>query len=521
MLNWWKESVFYEIYMPSFKDSNGDGIGDFGGIVEKLDYLKQLGVNAIWLTPFYKSPKVDNGYDISDYCSVDADYGTMQDFEQFIVEAHKRDIKVIADMVLNHTSTEHEWFKESQKSKDNPYRDYYIWRDEPNNYESFFSGSAWEYDDKTKQYYYHKFAKEQADLNWTNPKVMEETKKILKFWLDKGVDGFRFDVINFLTCEEVTSDNPSEDGKQLHKYDINQNGILKTITEICSFVKSFGDKFLVGEIGSDKLDILTQYQNQNILDVVFNFNLGSKPRFDSEEIFNELVQMNKSMTGLPTLFFSSHDMSRHMSRFGETKRDVGRAKAIASLMMTAVGVPFLFEGDELGMTDLISASIDEMNDIQGVTNYKTALAKGKTPDEALVIANDSSRDKSRSPIQWDNSGNAGFTTGKPWLKVNENYREVNIQAELLKSDSLLNTYIKLIKLRKTEEVLSYGRYTNLSFKAGLLQFTRSYQGSEIIVYINFDKDAEIELPSKPYRVLYGEEKKTLLKNESLIIKCLR
>lgn len=521
MPNWWKETVFYEIYMPSFKDSNGDGIGDFRGIIEKLDYLEHLGINGIWLTPFYKSPKVDNGYDVSDYCSVDADYGTMNDFELFISEAHRRGIKVIADMVLNHTSTEHRWFKESKKSKDNLCRDYYIWKDEPNNYESFFSGSAWEYDEKTKQYYYHKFAKEQADLNWTNPKVMEETKKILKFWIDKGVDGFRFDVINFLTCEGITTDNPTEDGKQLHKYDINQKGILTTLSEICTFVKSFGDKFLVGEIGSDKLDVLSQYQNQNILDVVFNFNLGSKKSFNSVEIFNELVAMDKSMTGLPTLFFSSHDMSRHISRFGETTRDIGRAKAIASLMMTAVGVPFLFEGDELGMIDLISASIDEMNDIQGITNYKTALSQGKSPDEALAVANESSRDKSRSPIQWNNSRNAGFTTGKPWLKVNENYREVNTEKELIKSDSLLNTYIKLIELRKTEKALSYGKYTNLSIKDGLLQFRRSYQGNDIIVYISFDKDVEIELPAKPYKVLYGYAKNILLKNESLIIKCLR
>ncbi len=518
MRNWWKETVFYEIYMPSFKDSNGDGIGDFGGITEKLDYLESLGINGIWLTPFYKSPKVDNGYDISDYYSTDEDYGTMCDFELFIAEAHKRSIRVIADMVFNHTSTEHEWFKESRKSQNNPYRDYYIWRDKPNNWESFFSGSAWEYEDMSHQYYYHKFAKEQADLNWANPRVMEECKKILKFWLDKGVDGFRFDVINFLACEGITVDNPVEDGKQTHKYDVNQQGILKTLSEICTYVKSFGDKFLVGEIGSDQLEILSRYQNQNILDVVFNFNLGSKKKFNSAEVFQELVDMNNSMSGLPTIFFSSHDMSRHISRFGDETRDTLRAKAIASLITTGAGVPFLFFGDEIGMTDLISDSIEEMNDIQGITNYKTALAQGKKQAEALAIANEASRDKSRSPMQWDGTKNAGFTRGKPWLKINNNFKDVNVEKELNDTESLLNTYIRLIKLRKTEEVFSYGKYTDLKFKNGLLQFTRKHREKEITVYINFGHDMEIVLPNERYQVLYGCDKRTLPKNGTLILK---
>ena len=515
---WWKETVFYEIYMPSFNDSNGDGIGDFAGITQKLDYLEQLGINGIWLTPFYKSPKVDNGYDISDYCAIDDDYGTMKDFEHFIVAAHQRDIKVVIDMVLNHTSSEHPWFRESRKATDNPYRDYYIWTEKPNNWESFFSGSAWEYDDETKQYYYHKFAREQADLNWANPRIMAEAKKIFKFWLDKGVDAFRFDVINFLTCAGITSDNPGEGGKQVHKFDINQQGIMETLSELCGYVRSLGDNFLVGEVGSDQLEILKRYQNLESLDVVFNFNLGSKKSFSSAEIFHELVEMNKSMPGLPTIFFSSHDMSRHISRFGEGTRDVGRAKAIATLMMTAVGVPFMFAGEEIGMTDLIASSLEEMNDIQGITNYKTAIAHGKSHAEALAIANEASRDKSRSPMQWDFTENAGFTTGKPWLRINDNYKQVNVEKELQNENSLLNHYLKLIKLRKTEDALSHGKYLNLSCKDGLLRFTRSYHGSSIMVYISFDKQVEIDLPAGAFKVLHGKPERTLAKNETLILK---
>jgi len=252
--------------------------------------------------------------------------------------------------------------------------------------------------------------------------------------------------------------------------------------------------------------------------VVFNFNLGSKKSFSSAEIFHELVEMNKSMPGLPTIFFSSHDMSRHISRFGEGTRDVGRAKAIATLMMTAVGVPFMFAGEEIGMTDLIASSLEEMNDIQGITNYKTAIAHGKSHAEALAIANEASRDKSRSPMQWDFTENAGFTTGKPWLRINDNYKQVNVEKELQNENSLLNHYLKLIKLRKTEDALSHGKYLNLSCKDGLLRFTRSYHGSSIMVYISFDKQVEIDLPAGAFKVLHGKPERTLAKNETLILK---
>ncbi|MCF8366988.1 MAG: glucohydrolase, partial [Bacteroidales bacterium] len=275
---WWKETVFYEIYMPSFKDSHGDGFSDFKGMTSKLDYLQSLGIKGIWLTPFYQSPKIDNGYDISDYLKVDETYGNPEDFNTFITEAHQRDIKVIIDMVVNHTSTEHRWFQESRKSIDNPYRDYYIWKDVPNNWESFFGGKAWQYDSLTQQYYYHKFAPEMADLNWQNPKVTEEIQNIFRFWLDSGVDGFRLDVINFLTTAGITHDNPmDEKGRQIHVYDLDQKGVKQAMKTIYETINEYDNRFVAGEIGSDKIEVLRQYQGKELLDVVFNFNFGSIP----------------------------------------------------------------------------------------------------------------------------------------------------------------------------------------------------------------------------------------------------
>jgi trehalose-6-phosphate hydrolase len=488
MKNWWKEAVFYELYIPSFNDSNGDGKGDFKGIIEKLDYLKRLGITGIWLTPFYQSPKIDNGYDISDYYSVDSDYGTMADFEEFL-------------------------------SKDNPYRDYYIWKEKPNNWESFFSGSAWEWDRATNEYYYHKFAVEQVDLNWTNPKVRKEANKIMEFWLDKGIDGFRLDVINFMTCEGITEDNPmDEKGEQDHKFDIDQSGILDAIGGINKCVKSYGDKFLVGEIGSEDLDVLKKYCGEDLLDVVFNFNLGSKEKFDSKGFYDEIEKMDRDLNGYPTIFFGSHDMPRHMSRFGESDRDVDRAKAIATFILTTKGVPFLYYGDEIGMTNLTAKSMDEINDIQGRTNYETEIKKGRSHEEALKTANEKTRDKSRSPMQWNSTENSGFTTGTSWLKINGNYKFLNVENEKKNTDSLFNYYKKLIELRKGEEALSYGEYENLKYTDGLISFERVFKEERIYVYINFEQPTEIELPCGVFKVLAGEAKNTLVKNEILVLK---
>ncbi|MFA6076103.1 MAG: alpha-glucosidase [Negativicutes bacterium] len=514
---WWKETVFYELYMPSFCDSNNDGIGDFRGITQKLGYLADLGIKGIWLTPFYPSPKVDNGYDVSDYCGIDSDYGTMDDFSDFINKAHSLGIKVIVDIVINHTSDKHPWFIESRKSKDNPYRDYYIWRSAPNNWESFFSGSAWEFDVATGEYYYHKFAKEQVDLNWTNPKILAEVKAILKFWLDAGVDGFRFDVINYLTCAGITADNPvNEQGEQEHQNDINQQGVASVIGEICEYVRSFGALFTVGEVGSDKLAVLKNYQGESLLDVVFNFNLGSVKDFDSRLIFNEIRNMETELPGFPTLFFSSHDMSRYISRFGETERDIERAKAVAALMLCLKGIPFIYFGDEIGMTDLNVDSINDINDIQGRNNFVTAIRDGKSPEQALEIANRNNRDKSRSPMQWNAASGAGFTKGRNWLKINPNHAIVNVETEKANAASLLNCYKKLINLRNTESCLMYGEYQELTYTDGLIKFVRKVVSEEIVVFVNFDREQKIELPAGEF--LLGKFCQSIKKNEVIAIK---
>ncbi|MFV5685900.1 alpha-amylase family glycosyl hydrolase [Flavobacterium sp. GB2R13] len=508
---WWKESVFYQIYMPSYADSNGDGYGDFKGMTDKLDYLKSLGIKGVWLTPFLTSPKVDNGYDIVNYYEVDPTYGSKADFDKFLTEAHKRGIKVIMDMVLNHTSTECKWFQESQKSIDNPYRDYYIWKDKPNNWESFFGGTAWQKDTVTNQYYYHKFDKRMADLNWSNPKVVAEVQKVLRFWLDIGVDGFRLDVINFLTTNGITADNPIKDGQQVHSNDIDQEGVKNAMRMIKATVSEYDNRFIVGEIGSDKIEVLKQYQSQDLLDVVFNFNFGSIKTFSSQRIFGELQSMEKNRSNYPTLFFGSHDMPRMTDRLANGNPD--RALALAALMLTAKGVPFVYYGEEIGMHNSIAKNLDEMVDIQGRTHYELAIAKGKNPDEALVEGNEHNRDKSRSPMQWNGNAFAGFSTKKTWIKINPDYRQVNVHDLMNKENSILNNYKKLIALRNNEKVLQYGKYDRLEHKNNQILFTRSFEGDKITIIINFGLGKEIRLP-KGAKILMGNPK---LKSNDFII----
>ncbi len=489
---WWKETVFYQIYMPSYADSNGDGYGDFGGITGKLDYLQEIGVRGVWLTPFLSSPKVDNGYDVADYYTVDSIYGTNADFDHFLKEAHKRGIKVIMDMVLNHTSTESRWFQEAVKSKDNPYRDYYIWKDKPNNWESFFGGSAWQIDTKTNQYYYHKFDEKMADLNWANPKVVDEVQTILRFWLNKGVDGFRLDVINFITTDGVTADNPSIDGKQQHIYDIDQKGVKNAIKIIRATVNEYNDRFTVGEIGSDKIEVLKQYQSDELLDVVFNFNFGSIPSFSVLRIFKELQSMEENMGGYPTLFFGSHDMPRMIDRLadGNTKK----AEALAALLLTAKGVPFIYYGEEIGMHNIIAHNFDEIKDIQGKTAYKMAIEKGACKNEALDEANKQNRDKSRSPMQWNTQAYSGFSAKQSWIKINKDYRHNNVAALKNNNKSILAVYTKLIALRNNEPALQYGRYIRLEYKDDMIIFTREFEGESITVIVNFGKEVKIDMP---------------------------
>ncbi|KFF11707.1 alpha-glucosidase [Flavobacterium hydatis] len=508
---WWKESVFYQIYMPSYADSNGDGYGDFKGMTQKLDYLKELGIKGIWLTPFLTSPKVDNGYDIADYYEVDPTYGNKADFDTFLSEAHKRGIKVIIDMVFNHTSTDSKWFQESRKSKDNPYRDYYIWKDEPNNWESFFGGTAWEKDTLTNQYYYHKFDKRMADLNWSNPKVVTEIQNVLRFWLDAGVDGFRLDVINFLNTDGITKDNPIKNGQQEHIHDIDQEGVKNAMRIIKSTVNEYDNRFIVGEIGSDKIEVLKQYQSQDLLDVVFNFNFGSIKEFSTQRIFDELQSMEKNMSNYPTLFFGSHDMPRMIDRLANGNPD--RATALTALILTAKGVPFIYYGEEIGMHNIIAQNIDEMVDIQGRTHYELALAQGKSKNEALIEGNEHNRDKSRSPMQWNSDSFAGFSKEKTWIKINPDYKKTNVNVLTPQKNSILNTYKKLIALRNKEKVLQYGDYDNLKHQEDQISFTRSYQGDKITVIINFGLKKEITLPAGA-TLLMGSK---ILKPNSFII----
>lgn len=500
---WWKEVTFYQIYMPSFHDSNADGYSDFPGMTQRLDYIQSLGVKGIWLTPFLKSPKVDNGYDVADYYQIDSTYGNLNDFKSFLNEAHKRDIKVIMDMVVNHTSTDCYWFQESRKSKDNPYRGYYIWKDRPNNWESFFGGEAWQFDSLSNQYYLHKFDVRMADLNWTNSKVAEEIADVLRFWLDLGIDGFRFDVINFLTTDDSMKDNPIVDGKKTTESIINQAGTEQAIALLKSVVNEYPDRFTVGEIGSDDIQVLKQYQSPRLMDVVFNFNFGSIPEFSVEKLFNELKSMEKEMSGYPTLFFGSHDNPRLMSRLADN--DVKRAEALAVLMLTAKGVPFIYFGEEIGMQNITAKHYGEIVDIQGKTHYRLAIEAGKTPEEALVAGNENSRDKSRSPMQWNDKQYAGFSTVQPWIKLNDNYHTVNVENLEKNKNSILHTYKKLLALRNSEEVLQYGEYEQLDLNDNAIYFTRIFKNEKISVIINFGQPVTHKLPPKA-KILLGSNR---------------
>lgn len=501
---WWRRTAFYEIYMPSFCDGNQDGIGDFRGIASKLDELKALGIGGIWLTPFYKSPKVDNGYDIADYYAIDPDYGTMEDFDAFIRAAHKRDIRVIVDLVLNHTSSAHPWFQASKSSRDNPKRDWYIWQDPvdggmPNNWESFFGGPAWEYDEASGQYYYHAFATEQVDLNWANPEVRAAMKDVMGFWLDKGIDGFRLDVINFLKVSGQFPDNPYQDnGEQDHRYDKDQAGILDAIREICEFVHQREGAFMVGEVGSEEMSLLKQYSGDGLLDVVFNFNLGSQETYQPSKLIEQVLLMEEvhRSNQVPTLFFSSHDMARHISRFGEgdPELEVLRAKLMAAFMLTAKGVPFLYYGDEIGMRDYYSLRIEDMRDIQGLTHYDLAIKEGLSEEEALKRANEKSRDKSRTPMQWDGSEYSGFSQVKPWIAMGPRHDEIHVAAEQSNPDSIYVYYQQLLRLRRLHPSLAEGGYSRIERAGEALIYTKIVADDISLVALNFGAEpVEIDL----------------------------
>ncbi|WEK53746.1 MAG: alpha-glucosidase [Candidatus Cohnella colombiensis] len=464
---WWKTTVVYQVYPRSFQDSNGDGIGDLRGIIQRLDYLQTLGIGAIWLSPVYKSPNDDNGYDISDYQDIMDEFGTMSDMDELIGEAYKRNIRIVIDLVVNHTSDEHAWFIESRKGKDNPYRDYYIWRDPvdgeaPNDLRSIFSGSAWQYDEHSGQYYLHLFSKKQPDLNWENPKVHHEVWDMMNFWLEKGVGGFRMDVIDLIG--KIPDEKVTGNGPKLHEY-------LQQMNKA-----TFGryDVMTVGETWGATPDIAKLYSDpkRQELSMVFQFEHISldqqegKDKWDLKPLsIPELkLVLSKWQTALGnegwnSLFWNNHDLPRIVSRWGNDKEyRTQSAKMFAILLHMMKGTPYIYQGEEIGMTNCPITDINEVNDIESINMYHERLANGYSKEEIINSINAKGRDNARTPMQWDRSGQAGFSTATPWLHVNPNYPSINVADNLADPNSIFHCYRRLIELRKQNPIVVYGDY---------------------------------------------------------------
>jgi oligo-1,6-glucosidase len=513
---WWKEAVVYQIYPRSFYDSNGDGIGDIRGIIAKLDYLKELGVDVVWLSPVYKSPNDDNGYDISDYREIMDEFGTMEDWEEMLEEMHKRGIKLVMDLVVNHTSDEHPWFIESRKSKDNPYRDYYIWRPgkdgkEPNNWESNFSGSAWEYDETTGEYYLHLFSKKQPDLNWENPKVRREVYDIMKFWLDKGVDGFRMDVINMISKVPELPDGKPQEGKKYasgSKYFMNGPRVHEFLQEMNREVLSKYDIMTVGETPgvTPKEGILYTDPSRHELNMVFQFEhvgLDSGPGGKWDIRPWSLADLKKTMTkwqkelegkGWNSLYLNNHDQPRAVSRFGDDgKYRVESAKMLATFLHMMQGTPYIYQGEEIGMTNVRFPSIEYYRDIETLNMYKERVEEyGEDPQKVMEKIYYKGRDNARTPMQWDDSENAGFTTGTPWIPVNPNYKEINVKEALADPNSVFHYYKKLIQLRKQHDIIVYGTYDLiLEDDPYIYAYTRTLGNEKLIVITNFSEKTPV------------------------------
>ncbi|WP_024614363.1 alpha-glucosidase [Clostridium sp. Ade.TY] len=477
MKNWWKELVGYQIYPRSFKDSNGDGIGDIKGIISKLDYLKDLGIDLIWICPIYKSPNDDNGYDISDYKNILDEFGTMEDFDLLLKEVHNRGMKLIIDLVVNHTSDEHQWFIESKSSRDNPKSDWYIWRDgkdnkEPNNWESIFKGSAWEYSKEREQYYLHLFSKKQPDLNWENEDVRKEIYKMINWWLDKGIDGFRVDAISHIKKEDGLSDMDNPEGlKYVSSFNkhMNVDGIHNYLKELNEETFKKYDIMTVGEANGVAAEEAKDWvsEENGKFNMVFQFEhlhlwgYEDENNFDVKAYKNVLTRWQNELdeNGWNALFVENHDIPRVVSTWGNDKEyREESAKAFGATYFLQKGTPFIYQGQELGMTNVKFECIDEYKDISTINSYNERIESGVSEEEALKEVWAVSRDNSRTPMQWDNSKNAGFTDGIPWIKVNENYKEINVEKEERDENSVLNFYKKLIKLKKSNKTLIYGKY---------------------------------------------------------------
>lgn len=493
---WWQDSVIYQIYPRSFQDSNDDGIGDLRGIIKRLDYLEKLGIDAIWLSPVYQSPNDDNGYDISDYESILPEFGTMEDMEELIAEGKKRNIKFIMDLVVNHTSDEHPWFIEAKKSKENPYRDYYIWRDpvdgkEPNDLQSIFSGSAWELDETTGQYYLHLFSKKQPDLNWENPAVQQEVWKLMNFWLEKGIGGFRMDVIDLVG--KIPDQKITGNGPRLHEY-------LKKMNQ-----ETFGkyDVMTVGETWGATPEIAKLYSNpdRQELSMVFQFeHIGldeqpGKSKWDYQPL--DFIKLKRVLSkwqtelgneGWNSLFWNNHDLPRIISRWGNDSPEYRElsGKMLATLLHLMKGTPYIYQGEEIGMINTPVSSIEEIDDIESINMYQERIKQGYESKDILKSINRKGRDNARRPMQWDNSLNGGFTKGKPWLSLNESYTELNVEKALADPNSIFYYYQQLITLRKENPLVVWGDYKELlPDDPHLFVYERSLANEKWLVMANF------------------------------------
>lgn len=524
---WWKSSVIYQIYPRSFADSNGDGIGDLNGITEHLDYIKELGVDVIWLSPIYQSPNDDNGYDISDYQAIMKEFGTMEDFDRMLSEMHKRGLKLVMDLVVNHSSDEHRWFMESRKSKDNPYRDYYIWKDpkdgkEPNNWGSCFSGSAWEFDPETEMYYLHLFSKKQPDLNWENETVRKEVFDMMTWWGEKGVDGFRMDVISKIYKYHAYQDGVAHDGLygDPSPYVCNGPRVHEFLQEMNQKVLSKYDLITVGEAAGVTIDEAKKYANLDgrELNMVFQFEHMGTVQGEYGKWTTERVQMPKlravmnkwqnELEGVAwnSLYWDNHDQPRAVSRFGNDGpmyREVS-AKMIATCLHMMKGTPYIYQGEEIGMTNAYFKSIDDYQDIEVLNAYKELVQGGFMEEEDFLDCLKAvSRDNARTPMQWDDSENAGFTTGTPWLKVNENYHMINAKAALADKNSVFYYYQKLIQLRKSYDVIIDGVFVGLlEDNDDIYAYERRLGDQRLLVACNFTGN---EVPCDLFQGVSGEE----------------
>ncbi|SER24777.1 alpha-glucosidase [Gracilibacillus ureilyticus] len=513
---WWKEAVAYQIYPRSFMDSNGDGIGDLQGVISKLDYLKELGIDVIWICPVYPSPNDDNGYDISDYKGIMADFGTMKDFDELLEAVHRRGMKLIMDLVINHTSDEHPWFIESRSSKDNPYRDYYIWHQgkgdgsEPNNWESIFGGSAWEYDEKTKEYYMHVFSRKQPDLNWENEKVRHELYEMVNWWLDKGIDGFRVDAISHIKKVPGFPDLPNPKKKKYvpsFEGHMNREGIQAFLEELKEETFKKYDIMTVGEANGVTVDQADEWvgEKNGKFNMIFQFeHLGlwgnsAEGGLDLPSLKKTLTKWQKGLEGMGwnALFLENHDQPRSVSTWGNDEKFWDKsAKGLATLYFFMQGTPFIYQGQEIGMTNVQFDSIDDYNDVAIKNKYKNEKEEGKSHEEIMQSIWKNGRDNSRTPMQWNGRQNAGFTTGTPWLKVNPNYSRINVASQLSDPDSIYHYYKKMIKLRKEEKALIYGTYDLiLDNDDQIYAYTRTLNNKKILIMINlFEKKTEFRLP---------------------------